>query len=340
MSKISTESIALDNSNKPIMAVYHHRLAKSGEDSEYWCMCPATGCSGILLGARDTKTGQLQRADRCVLCGQFVYYLDEGINGELLSPFSFADLFQAYMGDAWVVARNYDSTEWGLQKANANKNLYRDTKGKDMSIAAVLTDDLPYTEARELFMAIQERMNRLGPDALGKAYMTISESGYPEATIHRDGPRGGDYIELEVAGLMSDDVIALVDLSHDTWSIEQPSSNTLVVRVKTSKPSSTIPPPPLAELPEWIRDLKLKLIALYDTKKLKLLIVDHLANGDCMINISGRKDMCIHCSSESPKFGLTLDNETGTVTDKSFTGGFDCVLKSVEEVMKTVEEIL
>ncbi len=72
------------NIDAPIVMVDHASLTRFSEDSAYKSECPICP-NGVLLIYREN--GVLQRHDRCVSCGQQVFYLDEAINGEPLAPF-------------------------------------------------------------------------------------------------------------------------------------------------------------------------------------------------------------------------------------------------------------
>jgi hypothetical protein len=69
------------NIHKEPLKVKHSDLKRSNDESAFKSQCPACP-DGILLVARRQRTFKLERHDRCVVCGQAVYYLDESVNGE------------------------------------------------------------------------------------------------------------------------------------------------------------------------------------------------------------------------------------------------------------------
>lgn len=70
------------NLNSPVLNVKHSEL-KRFDSGGYKSKCPV--CSnGILLIVRDKQTFKMIRQDRCVSCGQKVFYTDARIQGEEL----------------------------------------------------------------------------------------------------------------------------------------------------------------------------------------------------------------------------------------------------------------
>lgn len=63
------------NLGKPLRKVRHSDLKRSSEMSEYRSKCPACD-DGVLLLRRHSRTGKLEKTDRCVGCGQEFIYLD------------------------------------------------------------------------------------------------------------------------------------------------------------------------------------------------------------------------------------------------------------------------
>ena len=76
------------NATKDPIRISHASLERWGENSAYKSKCPECK-DGLLLIHRDPNLNYaLVRADRCVSCGQQVYYTDDAVNGESFStPF-------------------------------------------------------------------------------------------------------------------------------------------------------------------------------------------------------------------------------------------------------------
>ncbi len=72
------------NFDKTPIHVRHRDLERSTQDSPFRSYCPVCG-GGVLLVHRHND-GQLNRADRCTLCGQEFFYEDPDIAGLALVP--------------------------------------------------------------------------------------------------------------------------------------------------------------------------------------------------------------------------------------------------------------
>jgi uncharacterized protein (DUF983 family) len=68
------------NIEAPILRVWHSNLERAYA-SAYKSECPACPDGTLLIYRFE---GVLQRLDRCVSCGQRVFYLDTTVNGEPL----------------------------------------------------------------------------------------------------------------------------------------------------------------------------------------------------------------------------------------------------------------
>lgn len=66
--------MAGENINKPIIKVKHAELTRTG-DSAFRSECP-TCKEGVLLVMRNQETFELEKLDRCMLCGQQFEYTD------------------------------------------------------------------------------------------------------------------------------------------------------------------------------------------------------------------------------------------------------------------------
>jgi predicted RNA-binding Zn-ribbon protein involved in translation (DUF1610 family) len=65
----------LKNYEKPPLMVEHKKLERFSSESIFRSKCP--NCEdGILLMARDQKTGKILEEDVCISCGRRVRYLD------------------------------------------------------------------------------------------------------------------------------------------------------------------------------------------------------------------------------------------------------------------------
>jgi hypothetical protein len=68
--------------HSPVIAIHHAALKKlDPEESPFRVCCPVCN-QGIMLVTRNQNTFRLTRADRCTMCGQVFWYLDEKVGGE------------------------------------------------------------------------------------------------------------------------------------------------------------------------------------------------------------------------------------------------------------------
>lgn len=73
------------NIHAPPIEVMHEGLRRLDDESSYKSCCPVCA-KGVMLLSRSLASRTLQRFERCTLCGQAFWYMDESVNGETFDP--------------------------------------------------------------------------------------------------------------------------------------------------------------------------------------------------------------------------------------------------------------
>ncbi len=72
------------NLRAPLIRVWHAKLERFSDESEFRTWCP-TCKKGLLLVSRDGFGGALRNLDHCTLCGQGFLYEEKMLGGEAVT---------------------------------------------------------------------------------------------------------------------------------------------------------------------------------------------------------------------------------------------------------------